>query len=152
MSEKASRTFAIPGLPNLANPESGFASGGQPGPVQLESAAKAGIRHVINLRAPSEDPGFDERAKVAELGLGYDVLPIAGSADLTRTNVERFDTLLAAHAGTPMLIHCGSGNRVGALMALRAGWLQGKSKAEALALGRRWGLTQLEAIVDQMLT
>ena len=44
-----------------------------------------------------------------------------------------------------------SGNRVGALFALRAHWLQGLPAVEALAVGRRYGLTKLEPLVMQIL-
>lgn len=142
----------IPGLPNLQNPASGYASGGQPGPEQLETAARIGIRRIINLRPPSEDAGFDEAEKTSQLGLDYSVLGIAGLQDLNLENVRKFDALLAQNPDTPTLVHCASGNRVGALMALRAAWLQGKPKAEALEIGRRWGLTKMEAAVSQLLS
>src|SRR5699024_12708494 len=67
-------------------------------------------------------------------------------------NARKLDTLLDEHAAMPTLVHCASGNRVGALMALRAAWVQGKSKEEALAIGRRWGLTKAEAAIDKRLS
>lgn len=142
----------IPGLPNQLQPESGYVSGGQPDPEQLQAAADAGIRQVINLRPPTEDAGYDEAARAAELGLAYDVIGIAGTPDLTADNARKLDALLTQdHAGTT-LVHCASGNRVGALMALRAAWVHGKSKQEALRIGRAWGLTKAEATVDQLLS
>ncbi|HLQ86606.1 MAG TPA: sulfur transferase domain-containing protein [Salinisphaeraceae bacterium] len=145
-------TYDIPGMPNLRHPETGYASGGQPDPDQLQAAADAGIGCVINLRPPSEEHGYDEAAKAAELGLAYHVLGIAGPQDLTLDNARKLDTLLDEHAAMPTLVHCASGNRVGALMALRAAWVQGKSKEEALAIGRRWGLTKAEAAIDKLLS
>lgn len=145
------QTIDIPGLPNLMNPEAGYASGGQPSAEQLEAAAKAGVSRVINLRPASEDAGYDEAAKAASLGLDYAVLAVAGPQDLSADKTRQLDALLAAQLGTPTLIHCASGNRVGALMALRAAWLQGKSVDDALDIGRRWGLTKMEAAVRQIL-
>ena len=145
------KQIEIPGLPNLMNPATGYVSGGQPDPTQLEAAAGAGVRRVINLRPPSEDAGYDEPAKAAALGLDYEVLAIAGAQDLSRANAERLDALLSAGGEKPTLIHCASGNRVGALMALRAAWLQGKSTEESLEIGRRWGLTKMEGAVRQIL-
>jgi hypothetical protein len=45
------------------------------------------------------------------------------------------------------LVHCGSSNRVGALLALRAAWLKGATLEAALAAGRSAGLTGLESAV-----
>ncbi len=145
------QTFDIPGLPNLMTPEPGYASGGQPSADQLKTAAKAGLGRIINLRPSGEDAGYDEAATAAALGLNYTVLGVSGPQDLTPDKARQFDALLAEHSGTPTLIHCASGNRVGALMALRAAWLQGKTTDEALDIGRRWGLTKMEATVRQIL-
>lgn len=142
----------IPGIPNLLHPEPRGLSGGQPGPEQLDAVAKSGIGSVINLRPESEDPGFDEASKLGELGLAYTVLGIAGPEDLTADNARKLDRLLAEYSDTTTLVHCGSGNRVGALMALRAAWVQDKPRDEALEIGRQWGLTKLEGVVDQLLS
>lgn len=141
----------ISGIPNLLTPEPGYLSGGQPNPGQLEAVANKGVSHVINLRPPSEDHGYDEAAKADELGLHYSVLGIAGTQDLNTENARELDNLLAQSSDTPTLVHCASGNRVGALMALRAAWVQGKSKDEALDIGRRWGMTNAEGTVSQLL-
>lgn len=144
--------FDIPGLPNQMHGAPGYASGGQPTEAQLAAAARNGLQQIINLRSASEDTGFDEAGAAARLGLRYAVLGIAGPQDLTIENVRRFDALLAQSQGVPTLVHCGSGNRVGAMIALRAGWLQGAPTSEALATGRCWGLTKLEPVVSQLLT
>lgn len=146
------QTIDIPGIPNLLNPEPGFISGGQPGPEQFEHAAQSGVGRVINLRPPSEDAGFDQAAKMAELGIAYTVLGIAGPADLNVDNARKLDVLLSQDPGTTTMVHCASGNRVGALMALRAAWVQDKPKEQALETGRRWGLTKLEGVVSQLLS
>jgi len=49
-----------------------------------------------------------------------------------------------------VLVHCGSGNRVGALLALRAS-LDGADDEKALALGREGGLSSLEGVVRERL-
>jgi uncharacterized protein (TIGR01244 family) len=141
-----------PAIPNAAVPLHGLLSGGQPTPEHLEQAARAGYRTVINLRDPSE-PGFAwEAEKVKALGMDYVALPVAGAAGLTRENVERFDAALdAALARGPVLLHCGSGNRDGALLALRAAWLDGMDPEKAIELGRAAGLTRLEPAVRTLL-
>lgn len=138
-------------MPGFLAPAVGQLAGGQPTEVQLRGAAGKGLKRVINLRPESEDHGFDEVAVNADCGLQYAVLPIAGAQDLTRENAERLDALLAEAGDEPTLVHCASGNRVGALMALRAAWLQGASTDDALALGRRWGLTRMEPVVAELL-
>ena len=47
-------------------------------------------------------------------------------------------------------MHCASGNRVGALMALRASQ-NGASAEEAMAAGKAAGLTRLEPVVAKRL-
>ena len=101
------------------------------------------VREVINLRQPGETPDFDEGAAVAAAGIAYYDLPIGGAADLTRANVEKFDQLLRAAGDRLTLVHCASGNRVGAMIALRAGWIEGKGTRDAMAEGERWGLKGL---------
>ena len=47
------------------------------------------------------------------------------------------------------LVCCGSSNRVGALLALRAHFVEGRSAAESLAFGKACGLSKLEPrVVD----
>jgi uncharacterized protein (TIGR01244 family) len=94
---------------------------------------------------------LDEKSLVEKAGMKYHSLPIAGVAGLTRDNVATFDRLLAESQEGKVLLHCASGNRVGAMMALRARWVQGKSAEEALAIGKGAGLKGLEADVKTLL-
>ncbi len=132
----------------FATPVAGVHSGGRITADDLPALRAASIRHVINLAPASETPGFDEADAVRAAGMRYDALPIAGAGDLDRDAVVAFDRLLQA-ADAPTLVHCGSGNRVGALVALRAAWLQGADAESAVEEGRRWGLTGLEGEVRQ---
>jgi uncharacterized protein (TIGR01244 family) len=138
-------------VPNQKAPAPGAISGGQPSREQLVASRDAGYRTVMNLRTPGEGGAIDdETALVAELGMDYVSIPIAGAAGLTRDNVEAFARALEA-AERPVLIHCGSGNRIGALFALKAFYLDGKSAEEALSIGRASGLTRLEGAVREIL-
>jgi protein tyrosine phosphatase (PTP) superfamily phosphohydrolase (DUF442 family) len=84
--------------------------------------------------------------------MSYVRIPVAGAADLTRINVELLDTALrVAEPAGRVLLHCVSGNRVGALLALRENWLYGASPEDALALGRAAGLTSLEPETRKLL-
>ncbi len=127
----------------IQHPSAQLATAGQPSEAELIVAKAAGLRCVINLRPLSESAGYDEAATAAKLGLSYQCLPIAGPQDFSRENVARFDALLAEADGASLLVHCASGNRVGALFALRAAWLQGKDTETALVIGQAHGLTKL---------
>lgn len=138
-------------LPQGGAPAVNLLTAGQPSAADFEALAKAGLKHVINLRPPSEDAGFDETALAARLGLSYHVVPVAGPGDINDQRMRELDAALAATGGACTLVHCASSNRVGALLALRAARLHGKSTDEALDLGRAAGLTKMEPLVQQLL-
>lgn len=141
-------------LPNRRLPRPGVVTGGQPSPEQLVQAAKAGVKVVVNLRGDGE-PMVEETGQIAKkLGLMYVRIPLSGSQPdfgLTEQNARKLGKLLAHAKDRPLLVHCASGNRVGALMALEAFYVEGKSAAEALAEGRKAGLTRLEPVVRRIL-
>lgn len=143
---------SLKGIPNLCSPYDGVWSAGQPSPAQLQAIASAGVSTVINLRpnAEMEACGIDERALVESLGMKYVVIPVSGPGSLQPETARAFDAALR-EAGTPVLVHCGSGNRVGALFALRAAWVQGVAPAQAVALGRAAGMTALEPAIRGIL-
>jgi uncharacterized protein (TIGR01244 family) len=141
-----------PAIPHARAALSGVWSGGQPTAEQIAEAASSGFRTVINLRAPTE-PGYEwERAAVERGGMLYVHIPVDGAAGLTRENVDRLDAALrAASERGPVLLHCASGNRIGAMLALREAWLRGAAPATALDVGRAAGLTKLEPAVRELL-
>ena len=130
-------------VPNARIPVEGVLTGGQPTREQLEFAADTGYLTVINLRPDDENGALeDEASLVADLGMRYVHIPVRSAEDLTEDNVRLLDFALS-EAG-PILFHCASGNRVGALLALRAALVDGVTPDEALALGKRAGLSRLE--------
>ena len=141
-----------PAIPNARAALPGVWSGGQPSEAQIAEAASAGFKTVINLRAPTE-PGHDwEQAAVERSGMLYVHIPVDGAAGLTHENVDRLDAALrVASARGPVLLHCASGNRIGAMLALREAWLRGTAPAQALDVGRAAGLTRLEPAVKELL-
>jgi uncharacterized protein (TIGR01244 family) len=126
-------------------------SAGQPTAEQLQTLFAHGIRVVIDLRVDSETPELDEAALVRSHGLDYHNLPVGGAAGLTRGNVLALDRLIADAGDRPLLVHCASGNRVGAMMALREAWLRGATSEHALEVGRSWGMKGLESDVNALL-
>ena len=130
----------------------GLCTGGRPAPEHLAKAADLGVKVVVNLCPPAESPGFDEAAVVASLGMSYVNIPVAGVGDLTPANVALLAAALEGHGEQHRaLLHCASGNRVGAMLALKAKQIDGKSTAEALDIGRAAGLKGLEPVVMQLL-
>jgi uncharacterized protein (TIGR01244 family) len=124
---------------------------GQPTVEAIAKLKSAGITTVIDLRPDAETPDLDEKSVVEKSGLTYRSLPISGAADLTRDNVIKFDQLLKDSAKEDVLMHCASGNRVGAMLALRAHWLEGKSAEDALEIGKAAGMTGLTDAVKAAL-
>ena len=137
-------------MPNGKAPLPGIATGGEPSQAQLEAIAANGFRTVVNLRTDGEPSEIGED-DVRSLGMRYVSIPVAGAADLTEEKVRALDAVLDDPEAYPVAVYCGSGNRVGALLTLRAAWLEEATPEEALALGRDAGLTRLEPAVKEKL-
>ena len=146
-----SETAPLIPLPNARQVTPDLLTGGQPTDEQIRAAAAAGYKTVINLRPGSEMGGVDESGLVESLGMDFVSIPIGGGADLTEDNARRLDRALAHAKPGQVMIHCASGNRVGALLALRANLIQGQPASEALSFGKAAGLTSLEDAVRQRL-
>lgn len=146
----ASTPVAPPALSNLHAPVPGVFTAGRVQPEEVRKLADHGFRQVIDLTVDSETPEFDEAAAVRAAGIHYENLPIRGPQDLTLENVQAFDRLLSA-SPRPLLVRCASSNRVGAMAALRAAWIDGVPEEAALEEGRRWGLKGLEPAVRERL-
>lgn len=140
---------APPDLMNRADPLPGVTTSGQPDEASLQDLAAAGYTTVIDLRRADEDRGFDEQAAVEELGMSYVSLPIDGARGVTYENASLLDAALSDVEG-PVLLHCATSNRVGALLSLRER-LHGASPDAALALGTRAGLASLREAVEARL-
>jgi len=140
-------TTALAG--EFTQPRPGLHTGGQPSQDDLARLKSEGVRTVIDLRGAQEDRGYDEAAEAQRLGLAYIALPIAGKDDITPANAKALGELLRAQDGD-VLLHCASGNRVGALLALDAA-VRGIPREEALELGRAAGLKSLEPVAAEQL-
>lgn len=131
------------------SPVDGVTSAGQPDEAALEVFADVGYVAVIDIRGADEERGIDEATLVEEMGMYYVPFPIEGKSAISFENARKLDALIAEHDG-PVLVHCGSANRVGALLALRAS-LNGADDEAALAHGKEGGLTRLEEVVRERL-
>ena len=139
-------------LPNVAFPMPYRIASGRLQASDISLLQSAGVREVIDLSVDDETPAFDEAAAVRSAGMTYRNLPIRGAGDLDDAHVARFNQLLADAGDKPTLVHCASGNRVGAMIALRAAKYGGQSVEAAVAEGRRWGLRGLEPAVRERLS
>jgi len=124
-------------------------SAGQPDGEVLSTFAAAGYVAVVDLRTDKEDRGFDEPAAVMGLGMSYVSMPIDSEVDINFEKAAELDKILSGFNG-PVLVHCGSGNRVGALFALREK-ARGATDEEAIAAGKVAGMTRLEPEVLKVL-
>ena len=131
-------------------PVDGVTAAGQPDEKTLRVFADSGYVAVIDMRGPAEDRGMaDEPAVVESLGMEYVAFPLASREDISFANAAELDRLLMEFDG-PVLVHCASGNRIGAILALRES-LDGASDEDALEYGKRAGLTRLESLVRERL-
>lgn len=140
----------MPALPQLAEPAKGVFTSGRLSDVDIVSIQRSGIHEVIDLTLDGETPDFDEAAAARNRGMVYHNLPIKGADGLSMENVLAFDALLRS-AKRPVLVHCASSNRVGAIAALKAAWVDGASAEQAIVVGKSWGLKGLEAEVKSRL-
>jgi len=134
---------------DAVEPLDGITSAGQPDEAAFTVFAGHGYKTVIDLRAEDEDRGLDESAVLDRLGMTYFKLPVADEDTVSYDTARKLDQLIEASDG-PFLIHCKSGNRVGALLALRKS-LDGADDAAAMAYGKEGGMTRLEGRVKEVL-
>jgi protein tyrosine phosphatase (PTP) superfamily phosphohydrolase (DUF442 family) len=106
---------AFAGLPNAAEPVSGWITGGQPTEQQLKAFKAAGGEVVLDNRDPMEPRPFDEPAIVRAAGLEYISLPIVHGA-VTADTMKEMHKALQRLEGKKALLHCSSGNRTSAAL------------------------------------
>jgi uncharacterized protein (TIGR01244 family) len=131
-------------------PRPGLLTGGQPAPSDWAALKAQGVAMVVNLRPDAELGGRNEAAEVVAAGMAYVGIPVAGADAIDATNARRLWSLLKA-TEAPVFVHCASGNRVGALLALGAAQSGGMTPEAALAFGRSAGLAGLEPVVRERL-
>jgi protein tyrosine phosphatase (PTP) superfamily phosphohydrolase (DUF442 family) len=146
---EAPAPVAIVSIPNAQRPLAGIVTGGQPSEDNLREAKNLGYKTVVSL-LPESDTVAEARL-AQELGLRFVSIPITGAADLTPQNAQKLALAIDAEDAKPLIVHCASGNRVGALLALKAFYVDHVSAPEALALGQRAGLRSLQSAVEERL-
>lgn len=112
---------------------------GQPDSAAFAASKAAGATTVIDFRKQVERPEFDEMFAAEQAGLAYVNIPYQGDAELTDDVLTTARSTLKSLEG-PALMHCRSGNRVGAawlpyrVLDTGATWDQALSEARAIGL------------------
>ena len=133
VTEGAQETDPLEGqssLPNYYRLRPDIATAGQPTDEALEAVQRAGFKAVLNLRTEQEG-SLDEKPKVEALGMEYFNIPI-GREGFSPEIVSKFRDILAESANRPILIHCASSNRVGAMWYIHQVLENGESESSAL--------------------
>ncbi len=121
--------------------------GAPPTDAELARAKMLGARAVLDLRPAAEGSASADAARATAAGFESLRIEVAGAAGLTPANVRAFAKAVDDPALAPLLVHCATGNRVGALTALKAVWHDSMAPPAAIELGRAAGLLKLEPAV-----
>jgi uncharacterized protein (TIGR01244 family) len=111
----------------------------QPEKEDFSHAKEGGIKTVLNLRE-KEELDWDEAELIGSLGMEYVNVPFKTPASLTDEVFDKVRKLLNDKAKRPLLVHCASANRVGAVWLAHRVLDGGKSYDEALKEAKTVGL------------
>lgn len=89
-----------------------LATSGSLGEGSAQELAQHGFKTIIDLRTEAEDTP-SEKAAVESAGMTYINIPVTG-AGIDTTQLAAFVKAFE-QAATPVLLHCASGNRAGAM-------------------------------------
>ena len=116
----------------------------QPDATGIKAAKDAGVEVVINLRH-SEEMDWDEAAAVKEAGLTYYQVPITGDGPgFDQSSMQRISALVKKHHQQPLWLHCSSGNRASAWLAVHLAQDHHMDIDQSIALAQKVGLTSDE--------
>ena len=87
---------------------------GQPTPDDLTRLKKLGIKTIINLRR-TQELSWDEAALVKRLGMRYVHAPFQAPQELKPEVFDKVRQVLRDRRQRPVMLHCASSNRVGAI-------------------------------------
>jgi len=147
MAGPAEVPATVDGIAGYKRVHSGLAAAGVPSAEALASLKARGFKTVIDLRSVTEPGVAEEEATVRAQGLRYFHVPISPST-FSLADVEAVARVLDDAEAAPVLLHCTSSNRVGAVWAVIQ--VQKGVRLEAAeAEGRKFGLKS-EAMVEAM--
>lgn len=87
---------------------------GQPVQQDFELVQKAGVKTILNLR-PLSEQRWDEGAYLKMLELNYINVPFRAPDTLTPEVFDQCRKILNDNSKHPLVVHCASANRVGAI-------------------------------------
>jgi uncharacterized protein (TIGR01244 family) len=135
---------------NFRAPSDLLVTGGQLTQEQMVALNDQGYETFISLRPVEEEgAGWEEEFAAGE-GISFVRIPVAGAAGVSRESAEQLAEVLNS-TGSGAVVYCKSGNRVGALLALQAHFVDGESAEDALQFGLDSGMTRLEPLVRELL-
>jgi len=134
---------ALGHVPNATQALPHLVTGGQPGPDQFRALREAGVEVVLDIRDPMEPRPFDEAALLRELGMRYYNIPVV-SGRVDDSVMAEILEVLRREAGSSMLFHCASGNRVGGPMIAYLILDQKVAEDEAVMQAMRMGMRSSE--------
>lgn len=112
----------------------------QPDAETLRIAKTRGVTAIIDLRSP-EESDWDEKGAATKLGLAYANVPITRDGEsLDPAALQHIEYLVRAQKGAPVLLHCGSGNRAAAWLAVHLVGAHDLERGNALAVAEKAGL------------
>lgn len=123
---------------------------GQVTPEDLQQAAQAGFKSVLNLRSPDET-GFlsDEQQQAQAAGLEYANIPLRPTEpnqELAQAAIEEIENL-----PKPILIHCAGGARAGGIALIATAIDEGLSQEEITQKAKEVGISLEQPHLKQFL-
>lgn len=137
---RAGRSDRLVGIPNAVLLGGDTLFGGPPSESDLDAIKEAGYSQIVSLRMADEPGASSEEELVKSRGLAFISIPVDGANGLTETNAKAL--FMALKAQPKSVVHCGSGNRAGALMGL-ATRCAGGTVEQAMSVADHAGVTKL---------
>ena len=136
-------TLDAAALPAYQKVDEQLAVGGQPSLDTLARLASLGFKTVISLRPEAEGPA-EEHGLLDQQELHF--VRVSLTADsFSSKDADAVAAILDDPERAPVLLHCGSSNRVGGLLAVLEA-RKGKSTEQAVAAGKKLGLKSPEMV------
>ena len=134
-------------IKNARTPSANLLTAGQITEEQFTALTDLGYGTFVSLRPADENGTGWEEAFAATAGVAFHRLPVQGADGINRDNAVLLAAVLDAAGDDQVVLYCGSSNRVGALLAIKAHELDGQDVESALEIGRAAGLTRMEPMI-----
>lgn len=126
-------------VPRILCLNENIATGAQPKPEAFAKLAQNGFRSVLSLRTDKEGVDLKKDRELTEAaGMRYIHIPVVTAAPDPK-RVNEFIRAVKKEKNHPMLIYCGSANRVAAFWMIyrivAEGWSEEKAMEEAVKIG-----------------